>query len=136
MTAASSPDLDPAPTLREDLATLNYSSGTTGTPKGIPHAHKDLPLCAELWAVGCLGLREQDVTYSNAKLFFTYGLGGGLLFPWAVGAGTVLNPRPARESTSSREWFIRSPRCASMAAWRSPPTGPSRSIVWHLSRWQ
>jgi acyl-coenzyme A synthetase/AMP-(fatty) acid ligase len=98
--AASSPDLDPAPTLREDLATLNYSSGATGTPKGIPHAHKDLPLCAELWAVGCLGLREQDVTYSNAKLFFTYGLGGGLLFPWAVGAGTVLNPRPARETTA------------------------------------
>jgi benzoate-CoA ligase family protein len=99
-TAAASPDLDPAPTLREDLATLNYSSGTTGTPKGIPHAHKDLPLCAELWGVRCLGLREEDVTYSNAKLFFTYGLGGGLLFPWAVGAGTVLNPGPARETTA------------------------------------
>jgi benzoate-CoA ligase family protein len=99
-TAAASPDLDAAPTLQEDLATLNYSSGTTGTPKGIPHAHKDMPLCAELWGVRCLGLREEDVTYSNAKLFFTYGLGGGLLFPWAVGAQAVLNPGAARETTA------------------------------------
>jgi benzoate-CoA ligase family protein len=99
-TAAASPELDPAPALRTDLATLNYSSGTTGTPKGIPHAHKDLPLCAELWGVRCLGLREEDVTYSNAKLFFTYGLGGGLLFPWTAGAGTVLNSGPARETTA------------------------------------
>jgi benzoate-CoA ligase family protein len=98
--AAVSLDLDPSSTLREDIATLNYSSGTTGTPKGIPHAHKDLALCAELWGVRCLGLREEDVAYSNAKLFFTYGLGGGLLFPWAVGAGTVLNPGPARDTTA------------------------------------
>ena len=91
-------ELDQAPTDRDDPATLNYSSGTTGTPKGIPHAHRDLPLCAELWGVRCLGLREDDVTFSNAKLFFTYGLGGGLLFPWYVGAGTVLNPGPARDT--------------------------------------
>ncbi len=97
---AASVELAPAPTHREDVATLNYSSGTTGTPKGIPHAHKDLALCAELWGVRCLGLREADITYSNAKLFFTYGLGGGLLFPWYVGAATVLNPGPARDTES------------------------------------
>jgi len=84
--------LDTTPTHREDVATLNYSSGTTGEPKGIPHAHKDLPLCAELWGVNTLGIREDDRTLSVAKLFFVYGNGGNLIFPWYVGASIVLYP--------------------------------------------
>jgi benzoate-CoA ligase family protein len=79
-----------APTLREDIASLNYSSGTTGEPKGIPHAHKDLPLCAQLWGANVLGLGPRDRTFSAARLFFTFGLGGGLVFPWFVGASAVL----------------------------------------------
>jgi acyl-coenzyme A synthetase/AMP-(fatty) acid ligase len=43
-----SPDFETAATHRDDFATLNYSSGTTGKPKGILHAHKDLVLTAEL----------------------------------------------------------------------------------------
>jgi benzoate-CoA ligase family protein len=83
-------------THREDIAMLNYSSGTTGEPKGIPHAHKDLPLCAQLWAVNVLGLQESDRTFSVAKLFFTFGTGGNLIFPWYVGASIVLFPGPPR----------------------------------------
>lgn len=83
-------------THREDLATLNYSSGTTGEPKGIPHAHKDLPLTAQLWGVNVLGLRESDRTLAVAKLFFTFGTGGNLLFPWYVGASIILYPGAPR----------------------------------------
>ncbi|GIK58390.1 MAG: benzoate-CoA ligase family protein [Chloroflexi bacterium] len=83
-------------THREDLATLNYSSGTTGQPKGIPHAHKDLPLTAQLWGVNVLGLQESDRTLAVAKLFFTFGTGGNLIFPWYVGASVVLYPGPPR----------------------------------------
>jgi len=81
---------DAAETHREDICTLNYSSGTTGEPKGIPHAHKDLPLTAQLWGVDTLGLREDDRTFAVAKLFFTFGTGGNLIFPWYVGASIVL----------------------------------------------
>jgi benzoate-CoA ligase family protein len=87
-----------APTHRDDFATLNYSSGTTGRPKGIFHAHKDLPLTAELWGVRTLGLREEDRTFSVAKLFFVYGLGGNLVFPWYVGASVVLFPGSPRQA--------------------------------------
>lgn len=86
--------LETAPTHRDDIATLMYSSGTTGEPKGVPHAHKDQPLCAQLWGVNTLGIQEDDRSFSIAKLFFAYGIGNSLTFPFYVGASTVLYPGP------------------------------------------
>jgi benzoate-CoA ligase family protein len=83
-------------THREDFCSLNYSSGSTGEPKGILHAHQDLPITAELWAVNVLDLRESDRTFATAKLFFTFGTGGNLVFPWYVGASCVLMADPPR----------------------------------------
>ncbi|NUM43077.1 MAG: benzoate-CoA ligase family protein [Anaerolineales bacterium] len=103
----ASPVLDTAPTHREDLATLNYSSGTTGEPKGIPHAHKDLVLTAELWGKNVLGLTENDRTFAGAKLFFTFGTGGNLLFPWHVGASCVLFSGSPRLATNLLEMVDR-----------------------------
>ncbi|MFK7801823.1 MAG: benzoate-CoA ligase family protein [Anaerolineae bacterium] len=91
------------PTHREDFATLNYSSGTTGRPKGILHAHKDLPLISEYWGKQTLGLVESDRTFAGAKLFFTYGTGGNLLFPWYVGASVVLFSGSPRKATNLLE---------------------------------
>ncbi|MGH2620888.1 MAG: AMP-binding protein, partial [Anaerolineales bacterium] len=100
---AESTELRTVETHREDLATLNYSSGTTGEPKGIPHAHKDLPLCAQLWGANVLGLTEADRTFAVAKLFFTFGTGGNLIFPWYVGASVVLYPGPPRIASNVLE---------------------------------
>lgn len=94
--ANESTALETAPTQRDDFCALNYSSGTTGEPKGIIHAHKDLPLTAQLWAVNVLGLCEDDRTFATAKLFFTFGTGGNLVFPWYVGASCVLMQAPPR----------------------------------------
>lgn len=96
-------ELEAAPTHRDDFCSLNYSSGTTGEPKGILHAHKDYPLTARLWGVNVLGLREDDRTFAGAKLFFTFGLGGNLIFPWYVGAGVVLFSGPPRIATNVLE---------------------------------
>ena len=98
-----STELDTAPTHREDFCTLNYSSGTTGAPKGILHAHKDLPLTAHYWGVNVLGLTEDDRTFAGAKLFFTFGTGGNLIFPWYVGASVVLFSGSPRQATSILE---------------------------------
>ena len=92
--------LKTADTHRNELAILNYSSGTTGEPKGIAHPHKDFSLSAQLWAVDVLGMRESDRILSNAKMFFGFGLGGGLLFPWYAGASIVVNPGPPRDTLS------------------------------------
>ncbi len=100
-------ELATAPTLRDDFCTLNYSSGTTGEPKGIFHAHKDLPLTAENWGVQTLGMRESDRTFAAAKLFFTFGTGGNLIFPWYVGASVILFPGAPRVATNLLEMIDR-----------------------------
>ena len=75
-----------------------YSSGSTGMPKGVRHLHSNLAATAETYASQVLGIREDDVCLSAAKLFFAYGLGNAMTFPMSVGATTVLNserPTPA-----------------------------------------
>jgi benzoate-CoA ligase family protein len=103
MIAGEATTLAAAPTHREDFCSLNYSSGTTGQPKGILHAHKDYPLTSELWGKNVLGLREDDRTFSAAKLFFTFGNGGNLIFPWYVGGSTVLFAGSPRAATNILE---------------------------------
>ena len=87
---AASPRLEPAPTTCDDVAFWLYTSGSTGTPKGSMHLHRDLITTAEHYGVGTLGIREDDLVYSAAKLFFAYGLGNGMTFPFYVGATTVV----------------------------------------------
>ncbi len=101
--AGKSIQLDTAPTHREDFCSLNYSSGTTGQPKGILHAHKDYPLTAQLWGANVLGLTENDRTFAGAKLFFTFGLGGNLIFPWHVGASSIIYDGSPRVATNVLE---------------------------------
>ena len=89
-----SSELEPQPTSKDDAAFWLYSSGSTGAPKGCVHLHHDMLVCTELYARGVLGITEQDRCFSVAKLFFAYGLGNGLYFPFGVGATTILFPGP------------------------------------------
>ena len=91
--------LDAERTHRDDFCSLHYSSGTTGMPKGVLHAHKDYPLIAQLSGVDVFELTEDDRTFSVAKLFFVYGMGGNLIFPWYVGASCVLYSGSPRQVT-------------------------------------
>jgi benzoate-CoA ligase len=87
---AQAPLGEPAPTGADDIAFWLYSSGSTGRPKGAVHTHANLERTAENYARPVLGIREDDVVFSAAKLFFAYGLGNALTFPLSVGATTVL----------------------------------------------
>jgi 4-hydroxybenzoate-CoA ligase len=81
-----------AATHSDEPAFWLYSSGSTGMPKGVRHLHSNLAATAETYAKQVLGIREDDVGLSAAKLFFAYGLGNALTFPMSVGATTILNP--------------------------------------------
>ena len=87
-----SPQLEAEPTSRDAPAFWLYSSGSTGAPKGCVHLQHDMVICAELFGKGVLGVHAGDRCFSVAKLFFAYGLGNGLYFPFSVGATAILWP--------------------------------------------
>ncbi len=90
--------LTTARTSKDDSALWLYSSGSTGFPKGCVHLQHDMTYCAECFAKPILGINEDDITFSASKLFFAYGLGNNLYYPFSVGASALYYPgRPAAE---------------------------------------
>jgi benzoate-CoA ligase len=100
--AADQPDtFETAPTTADEPGFWQYSSGTSGPPKGVVHVHGALLPTANLFAGEVLGIGKDDVLYSAARLFFGYGMGNSLTFPMAFGAAAILCPeRPTPQSVA------------------------------------
>ncbi len=77
-------------TSKDDPAVWLFTSGSTGKPKAAVHFHHDFAYNTECYAKQVLGIREDDVTLAVPKLYFGYATGTNLLFPFSVGAKTVL----------------------------------------------
>lgn len=77
-------------TCYDDPAFWLYSSGTTGDPKGVIHLHHDMEFATNTYAKQVLKMTENDRCLSASKLYFAYGLGGGMYFPFGTSGSTVL----------------------------------------------
>lgn len=84
------PGAEPWPTRKDDPAVWLFTSGTTGQSKGAVHCHFHFPFNTEVYAKRFIGMCENDVTISGPRLFFGYATGTNLMFPFAVGATTVM----------------------------------------------
>jgi benzoate-CoA ligase len=123
-----------ANTQAEDPGFWLYSSGSTGRPKGTVHTHANLYWTAELYGKAVLGLTENDVCFSAAKLFFAYGLGNGLTFPLSVGATTVLMAeRPTPEAVFKR--WTGGVGGVKPTVFYGAPTGFAGMLAHHRTRW-
>ncbi|WP_044895747.1 benzoate-CoA ligase family protein [Bacillus alveayuensis] len=92
-------ELENALTNKDDSAFWLFSSGSTGDPKGVIHLHHDMEYALNTYAKQVLEISEEDRCLSASKLFFAYGLGGGMYFPLGAGASTVLvKERPDPET--------------------------------------
>src|SRR5690349_4069616 len=91
-------DLAEADTDRDEMAFWMYSSGSTGRPKGIVHLQHDMAYSDQAFAQNVLKLAPGDICFSVPKIFFAYGFGNSITFPFSAGAATLLlpgQPKPA-----------------------------------------
>ena len=117
-----------APTMSDEVAFWMYTSGSTGDPKAVRHVHTSLMATARLMGQGVIGIREDDVAFSAAKLSFSYGLGNAVSFPMSVGASAVLLPdRPTPQA-------VLGDACAAIARPSSTPCRRSTRRCWRIRR--
>jgi benzoate-CoA ligase family protein len=91
-------NLAEADTHRNEMAFWMYSSGSTGRPKGIVHLQHDMAYSEAAFARHVLKLKADDICFSVPKIFFAYGFGNSITFPFAAGSATLLlpgQPKPA-----------------------------------------
>jgi benzoate-CoA ligase len=126
----------PAATCGDEPGFWLYSSGSTGPPKAAVHAHANPYWTSETYGKQVLGIRESDVCFSAAKLFFAYGLGNALTFPLSVGASAVLCAgRPTPDAVFARlvedrpTIFFGVPTgYVALLAWPDPPEASQVSL--------
>ena len=94
LAAQKNGDFKPCRTSADDVALMAFTSGTTGKPKAVVHTHRDVLAACQAWPRHVLEATVEDIVMGSPPLAFTFGLGGLLLFPFAVGASVYFPSIP------------------------------------------
>jgi acetyl-CoA synthetase len=96
----ASPEFPTAHTAPEDYALLHFTSGTTGQPKGVLHAHAAVTahLATARWV---LDLQDDDVYWCTADPGWVTGISYGVIAPLACGVTMLVD----REEFDAKRWY-------------------------------
>ena len=77
-------------TAADDVSIFAFTSGSTGVPKATIHFHRDILAIADTFSKEVVKPTKDDVFAGSPPIAFTFGLGGLVVFPFRVGATTVM----------------------------------------------
>ena len=77
----------------DDLATVIFSSGSTGEPKGVMLTHQNIRTNIEQLGQ-CFGLDGTDRILGILPFFHSFGFTGTLALPLTLGTGVAFHPNP------------------------------------------
>src|SRR5262249_40631073 len=98
-------------TAADDVALLAPTSGTTGKPKATMHFHRDVLAIQDTFGRHVLRASPDDLFLGTPPVGFTFGLGGLVVFPFSIGACTLLlQPPPPRGTPGTPKATTHSPR--------------------------
>jgi 2-aminobenzoate-CoA ligase len=133
--AAASPDFPACDTAADDVCLIGFTSGTTGEPKGTLHFHRDMLAVCDSYGREVLKPLPSDIFIGSPPLAFTFGLGGLVLFPFRVGASTVLLEKATPEELLSAIDRHHATVCfTAPTAWRAMATQAGRHDLSSLRR--
>ena len=92
MISGAATGLRAADTAATDIAFIVYTSGTTGEPKGVQHAHRWIVATGDPITTHLMKLSADDICFSPLEISFIYALGCNFLYPLYSGAAVAMTP--------------------------------------------